>query len=156
MAGTAILDPNVLVDDLISTIDELRNDLHTQFGVRAYRVYRVTRTWTGSMVGDGSPVDVEVELAPQPLVHPFASLSNRLEPCGLNEAGYVEVTEVSLSYTFDELGAGEPAMGAQSLIKIVEAHGQLQPARYFTHNQPPYPDRIDDMGWVLNLVKVEG
>lgn len=152
MAGTAILDPNVLVDDLVTTIDELRNDLHTQFGVRAYRVYRVTRTWLGSMVGDGVSTDVEVELSPQPLVHPFASLSNRLDACGLQEAGYVDVTEVSLTYTYAELGTAEAPMGTQYLIKIAEAHGQAQPSRYFVHASPPYPDRIKDMGWVLSLV----
>jgi hypothetical protein len=107
------------------------------------------------MVGDGAYTDVETELSPQPLVHPYRSLSNRLEPCGLNEAGYVEVTEVSLTYTYAELGADETAMGVQNLIKITEAHGQAQPARYFVHNNPPYPDRIDDMGWVFNLVKAE-
>jgi hypothetical protein len=153
MAGSAILDPNVLVDDLVGTIDELRGDLHGQFGVRAFRVYVVTRAWSGTMVGEGELTETEIELTPQPLVSPFGAMDFKMEPCGLNEAGYVQVTEVSLSYTFDELGAGEPPMGSQKLIKIVEAHGQGQPDRYFLHAKPPYPDRIQDMGWSMYLVK---
>ena len=147
-----------LVDDLLEVIDELRSDLNTDMGSRAYRLYAVKRRWSGGFVGDGDYFDNEVELAPQPLVHPFKSssdLSYNQEPCGLDEAGFIKVTEVSLRWSFEDLLACEAEEGTQHLLKITEAHGQKQPARYFSHEKPPYPDRVDTIGWVLSLVHLE-
>lgn len=156
MPGSATLDPNVLVDDLVTdVIDGLRDELHPAFGVRAFRVYTVVRSWSGGRVGDGDYTDVETELTPQPMVHPFSSLRREQEPCGYNDAGAVKLTEVSLTYTQDELLACEAPMGSQHLIKITEAHGQEQGTKYWVHTKSPYPDRVRDMGWVVWLELVE-
>jgi hypothetical protein len=152
MSGSATLDPNVLVDSLVpDVIDGLRRELHPLFGVRAFDVSLVTRSWSGGEIGRGDPSDTEVLIDPQPLVHPFSSMDFEMEPCGLDEAGWVKLTEVSLTYTHDELLAGAALDGVEHLIKISEAHGQGQPDRFFVHKRPPYPDRIKDMGWVLYL-----
>lgn len=156
MPGSAILDPDVLVDDLVTdVIDGLRSELHPAFGVRAFRVFTVVRTWSGGAVGRGTSSDVEVELDPQPLVHPFTSLRRDQEECGFDMAGAVKLTEVSLTYTQAELLACEAPEGAQHLIKVTEAHGQLQGTKYFVHKKTPYPDRVKDMGWVVYLELVE-
>ena len=156
MPGNATLDPNVLVDDLVTdVIDGLRDELHPAFGVRAFRVFTVARVWSGGFVGEGSFTDTEVELTPQPLVHPFTSLRRDQEPCGYDQAGMVKLTEVSLTYTQDDLLACESPEATQHLIKIVEAHGQAQAPKYFVHAKSPYPDRVKDMGWVLHLELVE-
>jgi hypothetical protein len=156
MAGTAILDPNVLVDGLVAdVIDGLREDLHPQFGVRAYRVFTVLRTWSGAYVGDGDPTEVVAELRPQPLVHTWDGLRWGLEACGLNEMGEIKLTEVSLTYTEAELAGGALAANQQWLIRVTEAHGQASSTRNFVHVRPPYVDRIRDMGWVLWLRSVE-
>lgn len=156
MPGSAILDPNTLVDDLITdVIDGLREELHPAFGVRAYRVFTVVRSWSGGVVGRGDSTDVEVELTPQPRVHSFTSFHRDQEECGYDMAGSVKLTEVSLTYTQAELLSCEAAEGAQHLIKIVEAHGQLQAPKYFVHKKSPYPDRIKDMGWVVYLELVD-
>lgn len=157
MPGSATLDPDVLVDSLVSdVIDDIREELLPELGNRAFRVYTVVRTWSGGYIGEGEAADVETEITPRPFVHPFAGLTKEMEPCGLDDAGAAKVTEVSLSYTFAELLAGAAPAGAQHLIKITEAHGQAQPVRYFVHAKPPYPDREDPAkGWHLVLEIVE-
>ena len=155
MPGTAILDPNVLVDSLVvDVIDGLRGELHPPFGVRAYRVFTVLRTWSGLSVGEGSSNDVEAEILPQPKVEPFTELEFRQQPCGLDEAGFVTLSEVSLTYKHSEL-LFTPAMNQQWMMKIAEAHGQAQPARYFVHTRPPFVDREKTMGWLCWLRHVE-
>lgn len=156
MPGTATLDSDVLVDDLLTdVVDGLRAELHPAFGVRAFRVFTVARAWSGGQVGRGDPTDTVVELDPQPLVHSFAGLMRTQEPCGFDIAGAVKLTEVSLTYTQAELLACEAPAGTEYLIRIDEAHGQAQASKYFTHAKPPYPDRIQDIGWVLWLELVE-
>ncbi len=156
MAGSATLNDDLLVDSLVPTVDALRNDLHAAFGVRHFRVFVVTRTWTGAMPGLGTYTDVELELSPRPLVEPFTELKYKLEPCGLSVAGYIRVKEISLTYTEDELGAPDvPAENVQRFWKISEGHGQSTQTRYFTLKGPPYPDRIKNIGWQAQLQVIE-
>ncbi len=156
LIGEAVLNPAVLVDSLIAdVIDGLREDLHPQFGVRAYRVYRVIRTWNGQVVGEGQYTDDAAELRPQPLVWSWDSLANALRykqaACGLSELGELKLTEVSLTYTEAQL-TGQPLRDNQELlIAIGDAHGQGSTVRMYTHAKPPYVDRIKDMGWVVFL-----
>jgi len=165
MPGNATLDTDILVDGLIPDIDELRGDLHGDFGVRPFRVYTVLRQWDGGAIGDGSSTDTEIELTPAPKVMPFdADFKYELRHCGLDQAGSIMLKEVSLSYTYEELtgkpvtaGAeGELPDGAEWLIKIAEGHGQGQPSYYFTIAGPPFPDREQDFGWVIRLRALGG
>ena len=153
MAGSAIMDPDVLVDDLVgSLIDDLRDDLHSEFGVRAYRTFTVARVYLSGAIDGGPFTDTEVELIPAPLVKPFTgSLGNEMDDCGLDEAGTVELREISLTYTEAELTGGVLDDGVEWFIRVKEGHGQLQTTRDFVHDAPPYPDRIKDMGWTLKL-----
>lgn len=153
MPGSAVLDPDVLVDDLVgSLIDDLRDTLHPEFGVRAYRVFTLLRTWDGGEISEGAATDVETELTPQPLVKSFVnSLGQDLEPCGLDEAGTIILREVSLSYTYDELTGGDLEHNQEWLIILKEAHGQGQPDRAFVVETAPFVDRVKDMGWQIRL-----
>lgn len=154
MGGSAVLSPDVLVDSLVTdVIDGLREDLHPQFGVRPYRTYTVRRTWSGSIVGEGTATDVAVELRPQPRVQEKTTWEPG--PNGMVRVGEFLLTEVSLSYTYAELTGGAVAANAQWLIRIDEAHGQGNPSRYFTIARPPAVDREKDMGWVLALRPVQ-
>lgn len=158
LTGLATLSPDTLVDSLVEdVIDGLREELHPDFGVRAYRVYRVVRSWSGGAAGSGVYTDAVAELRPQPLVHAWDG--KRIEPmsCGLLEQGDIALTEVSLSYTYDQLTLRDTlTMAQQFFIAVGEAHGQGQPTVLYTHSKPPYCDRIKDMGWKLWLTKVEG
>jgi len=153
MGGAAILDPDVLVDGLVEdVIDGLREDLHPAFGVRAYRVFTVERSWSGSMIGQGQATDVVRELRPQPRVLVWDGLRYSMEPCGLDEAGEIKLTEVSITYTQAEIdGGGALRPNQEWLIRVSEAHGQAQRDRYYQHTRPPFVDREKDMGWILWL-----
>lgn len=152
MAGSAHLNADVLVDSLVTdVIDGLRSDLHPQFGVRAYRAYTVKRTWNGLAVGEGDYTDTELELEPQPLIQDWDGLRYELSKLGITEKGGVKATEISLTYTYEELAGGSLEANQEWFIKIAEAHGQGNPDRYFAHARPPYVDRVKDMGWVMWL-----
>lgn len=152
MAGSATLDNNVLVDSLVTdVIDGLRRELHPQFGVRPYKVFTVLRTYAGESLGEGGFEDVETEIDPQPRVAQWDGKRYDLTPAGLDENGEVRLTEVSLTYTHDELTGGTLEGNQQFFFKIAEAHGQGNPDRYYILSRPPFVDREKDMGWVLTL-----
>lgn len=156
MPGSATLGTN-LVDSLIpDVVDGLRDDLHPEFGVRQFSVFTVRRAWSGSGVGEGDFTDTESEITPQPLVEPYRTRFE-LEACGINEAGLVRLREVSLTYTEEELTGfiGENATGLEAneqwLYKLTDAQGQEIQTSYWVLKQRPFPDRIQDIGWVLEL-----
>lgn len=156
LTGSATLDDEVLVDALVpDVIDGLREDLHPQFGVRAYRMYRVIRTWSGAEPGEGTYTDVAVELRPQPRVEVWDGLRYVQAACGIEELGDVRLTEVSLSYTFADITGGVLAANVEVFIAIGEAHGQAQPTRLYTFAMPPFVDREKTMGWVIALHRVQ-
>ena len=156
LAGAATLDPGVLVDSLVAdVIDGLREDLNGQFGLRAYRLYRVIRTWSGTVVGEGDFADDAVELRPQPKVKVWDGLRFVQAVCGIEELGDVRLTEVSLTYTYDQLTGRPLATNQELFLALGEGHGQGQPTQLFTLAQPPFVDREKDMGWVISLHRVQ-
>lgn len=160
MPGSATLGNN-LVDELIpDVVDELRDDLHTDLGVRQFRVFTVRRAYPSLEIGAGPFNDTEIELTPQPLVEPYRT-KQELEPCGIDEAGYVVLREISLTYTEAELTGGynEHATlqsGEDWLIKLTDAHGQEISNQYWLIDVRPYPDRIQDIGWTMKLRRASG
>lgn len=159
MSGSATLGTN-LVDSLVPIADELRGSLHADFGVRQFRVWTVSRAWSGGEVGEGSSSDVELELTPSPLVKSWlnriSGLDWRLEPCGIDEAGLVRLSEISLTYTEAELIGDGLANGVEWFIKLSDGRGQEVADRYFTVTRPPFPDRINDIGWTMELLRAPG
>jgi hypothetical protein len=152
LVGAATLDSNVLVDSLVpDVIDGLREELHPAFGVRAYRVWRVIRTWSGETEGEGTSTDDAAELRPQPRVKIWDGIRWEQAVCGIRELGEIRLTEVSLTYTEGQL-TGQPLGKNQAcFFAIGEAHGQGSETRLFGHTRPPFVDRERDMGWVLFL-----
>lgn len=156
LTGTAILDESILVDSLVpDVIDGLRDSLQPAFGIRAYRLYRVLRTWSGSEPGDGSFVDAGAELRPQPRVMVWDGFRFQQEAAGLQNAGRVRCTEVSLTYSEADLTAQPLARNVELFYAIGDANGQGTTLKLFTLYQPPYIDREKDMGWVVNLIGVQ-
>lgn len=156
LVGTAVLNPATLVDSLVvDVIDGLRESLHPDFGVRAYRVYRVVRTWSGQKPGQGIATDEARELRPQPRVGVWNGLRMEMASCGVEEMGEITLTEVSLSYTYGQL---RPSLGMnqQLFYGLTEAHGQGNPRRLFSLSRPPFVDREKNMGWQVWLVLANG
>lgn len=157
LIGEATLNPDVLVDSLVpDVIDGLREDLHPQFGVRAYRVYRVIRTFSGRTTGEGTAVDVAHELRPQPRVQIWDGMRWEQATCGIRDLGELRLTEVSLTYTEGQLTGQPLGRNQEAFIAIGEAHGQGTITRLFAHTKNPFIDREKTMGWVLFLRVVEG
>lgn len=151
-----------LVESLVEPlIDSLRADLHPQMGIRPYRVYVVTETWSGRVQGQGSVTTSEVELTPQPLVEPWRQMNLELDRCGIDEAGFVSLKEVSLTYTYETLtGQAVVNNAAQStpknqrvMYRIDDAQPAIsnQPGRYFTLARPPFRDTEHNLGWEIRL-----
>jgi hypothetical protein len=155
MPGTATLDPDVLVDDLMETIDELRGEIPVELGARQYRVYTVLRTWTGVVRGDGSFSEVATEITPRPLVEP-KSKPDQMTPGGLDEVDGMILREVSLSYTEAEL-AGQQADGSplaenqEWVIRLMDGYGQAIKTRDYVLEGSPVSDRLKDIGWRVVL-----
>ena len=118
-------------------------------------MFTVRRTWSGSQVGQGTLTDVTTEILPQPRILEWSGLDIDLTKCGLDEIGPIKLTEWSLTYTHAEIVGPKLNKNEQWMIKITEAHGQLNPDRFFLHDRPPYVDRMKDMGWVCWLRSVD-
>ena len=76
-----------------------------------------------------------------------------LEPCGIDEAGFVVLKEVSMTFTETELGSPVvdfPA-GDEVFLRLTDAHGQGVLTSFWRHSVRPFNDRIKDMGWILKL-----
>lgn len=156
LVGDATLDPSVLVDSLVpDVIDGLREDLHPAFGVRAYRCYRVIRTWTGKDIGEGVYTDDASELRPQPRVAQWDGLKYVQATCGVRELGDVKLSEVSLTYSAEQLEPRTLGRNQESFYALGEANGQASPLRLWAHTTPPFIDREKTMGWVMHLRRVE-
>lgn len=160
MSRDSVLNPDVLIDSLVDVIDELRGDLHPQFGVRPFRVYTVLRQWNGQSVGDeGGFVDTIVELTPQPRVRQWDGYKWVLLAGGTHEDGKIRLTEVSLAYTYDELAPSGLNFDTEQFLRnrqffyvLADAYGQNSEKRYLRVSKPPFPDREKDIGWVVELM----
>lgn len=157
LVGEAVLSPTVLVDSLVGdVIDGLRESLHPQFGVRAYRAYQIIRTWSGTRPGDGVMTQVALEYRPQPKVAVWNGLRFELATCGVEEMGEITLTELSLMYTERQLtGGGVLGKNQEFFIGLAEAHGQAQRRKLFIHTRPPFVDREKNMGWQVWLHRAD-
>jgi hypothetical protein len=150
----SILDTS-LVDTLVPIINELRADLHADFGDRPFTCHLVTRTWSGGRIGSGTVTVNSTVLIPGPPRVAKYDLHGRLVPCGLDEDGEIVLTEVPLTFTESELYLPGNVDGREYLYKLSDAHGQGIATRYFVCAAPPTPDRERDIGWIVRLNKVE-
>lgn len=156
LIGAATLNSNVLVDSLVpDVIDGLRDELHPAFGVRAYRVYRVIRTWTGKAVGEGRHSDDAAELRPYPRVAVWTGLKYVQATCGIRELGDVQLSEVSLTYSAEQLDPRALGKNQECFFALGEANGQGSPLMVWAHAAPPFIDREKTMGWILMLRRAE-
>jgi len=154
--GEAELDSEVLIDDLVVDLDELKGELYADLGMRAFDVQVVVRTWTGETIGDGEASDQFLTLQPPPEVRSFDGYRWVLLAQGYNASGEIRITDVSLAYTYEQLTgcpAGESLGQNQQLFyRLVEAHGQGQEERLLRLKAPPAVDRAENMCWEIRCV----
>lgn len=153
MGGSATLGTN-LIDRLMPTVDRLRGTLNAQFGTRPFVVQTVLRTWLGpsGMEGDGDYRDVVTTIEPTPHVEKWNGYRGALLAAGVHEDGEIRVSEVSLTYTWDELTGGTLQKNQQFFYRLTDGHGQGQEERILRLNRPPFCDREKSIGWDLWLM----
>lgn len=109
--------PN-LIDKLITKVDLLRQKAADKFGLPAFDMYRIVRTYTSGIIGDGSYTEASTLLSPPPMVK-FTG-AEILEHGGKRDHRKMVATEVSLSYAENWL-QGEPlSPGQVCYYKLVE------------------------------------
>lgn len=109
--------PN-LIDKLIGKVDSLRQKAADKFGLPPFNMYRVLRTYSSGIIGDGAFTDSETLLTPPPMVK--FSGEDVLTRGGRDDARVLEVTEVSLSYAENWLQGSPLAPGQECFYKLVE------------------------------------
>jgi len=144
----APINKSILADALVDVVDNVRRKIHGALGTRPWNVAIVTRTWSGSERGVGTPSVRVLELDPAPMVS--KSAKDRMGPAGREAAGTVELTGVSLRYTEEELN---PRVDARTEVayRITEAHGQRQRTRWFVLAATPVPRRDNGSDWYIIL-----
>lgn len=152
------LTEGVLTDDLVPVLDEVRDCLNEDLGLRQWDVQIVTRFWDGSRIGSGGYADEIRQMAPKPRVRDFRSVRGELRRLGIEEEGDIVLTEVSLEqWSEPELYLGTQPGGTveQHYYCLVERHGQQMRSRYFVPAGPPRADRDRTLGWVIVLRQVD-
>jgi hypothetical protein len=147
--GAASLGDN-LVDDLVPVADELRDELHIEFGVRQYRCFGIRETWSGATVGVGAHAVTQVnEFLPSPNVE--LNDKHDLTPGGLLASGTCKLTEVSLTYTQNQI-MGEPMAANEAWhIVLADGIGQEISRKIFIPQDHPTTDRDGNVGWEVIL-----
>lgn len=96
-----IIQPETLVDVLSSVQDTVRGVL-AEIGIRPYRVFLVTETWTGARIGEGTVSRTIVEMKPAPQVRGSGSFA--IEAAGQRLAGALTLDKISRrAYTREQL-----------------------------------------------------
>lgn len=82
-----------VLTDVLGDVDDilgLRDDL----GVELHKVYMVTRTWTGTEIGDGTFADVVVQMLPTPRVYEYGD-NYKIREGGMVKMGDIKLKMVS-------------------------------------------------------------
>jgi hypothetical protein len=147
-----------LVRRFIGLADSLR-DLLTKFGLREYRVSIIRVEWSGGKRGRGMPVVLsEKVILPTPKISSFDALTEFVQPVGLDELGSVELSQISGSFTEEDLrgtsNEGDNIPPDQEFYYEVEFfphNGPSQKRRFFPRSAPTYfPGRLQ---WTIRLEK---
>jgi hypothetical protein len=153
LVGLATMGTN-LVDDLVPMADDLRDELHRDFGVRQFRTYLVRRVWSGTYVGNGSLKVTSIgELIPAPDVE--LADTHTLTEGGLQATGTATLHGVSLTYTQNQL-LGEPLSNNEEFhYLVVDAHGQGISRRLFIPQDHPTTARSKSLAWDVTIRLVD-
>lgn len=142
----------LLADRLVGVVDRIRDRVHGALGTRQWKVEILTRTWSGSMAGEGNSITTILELLPNPQVR--INTSDRLGPAGREPKGSIILSEVSLSYTEAEL---QPKLDARCEVayRLTDMRGQRLDVKWGVLSDGPLTRRGDKEGdrsdWYLVL-----
>lgn len=142
---------------LICTVDAAR-DVRVGLGLRPYIVRIVRTRWSGGVRGGGQEVVVhEMPILPVPKLTDLTSLQEVVTSVGLSEAGSVFLSEVSGSYTEDQLlgnyAGGNPPGRDEKVFYEVEftGPGGGERRRFSPVSAPSYS--ATSFQWTVQLVR---
>lgn len=109
--------PTGVIDSLLPAIDSILG-VRDQIGAVIQPVYLVTRTWSGTQVGDGAATDTEAQLLPSP------GLKNFAQDIRLREGGAVKQSDIILtnvsknSYTEAQLDGSSTGQNVEKFYRV--------------------------------------
>jgi len=144
---------------LVPVADMLR-DLRTKFGMRPYEVHVIRSAWTGGERGVGvEQVTSDVVILPTPRIVDLTSLTEIVQPVGLDEVGQVTLDEVSGRFTEDQLlgrhDDGSPLRPDETVFYEVlfplpdGRAGNVERRRFYPTSAPHYA--AGKFEWVVRL-----
>lgn len=139
--------PN-LIDKLINKVDTVRQKAADRFGLPAHDVYRVVRTYTGGVIGDGAYTDQTDIIYPTPAVK-FTG-QDTFENGGRFDNRSVTLTEVSLTYQENWLQGDPKSPGQECFYKLVERNSQGADTTYWILTSVPEVVR-GEVYWMLKM-----
>jgi hypothetical protein len=108
-----------IIDSLLPAIDSILG-VRDSAGAVIDKVYIVTRTWSGSQIGDGTAVDTERQMLPSPGLKNY-SQSLRLREGGSVKAGDIILTNVSRnSFSEQDLDGSTPTQNIERFFRVGE------------------------------------
>lgn len=130
---------------LIPVADRIR-DLYTRFGMRPYRARIIRIRWSGDMRGVGTPlVEKSIDLLPTPLVLDMSTMTEIVQPVGLDEVGTILMTEISGKFTDYQLrflyeDGREPEKTEEIFyeIEFPKPDGSNDKRRFYLRSAPHY------------------
>lgn len=140
--------PTNLVDKLITKVDGLRQTFADKFGLPAYDLYQIVRTWSGGEVGSGTVTSVVTRINPTPKVT-FKG-GETLLSAGRHEDRTMQASNISLTYTENFLQGDPKPSGTEVFFKLVERNGQAADTTTWILSGVPQAQR-NKIGWLLDF-----
>jgi len=137
--------------------DSLR-DLLTKFGLRPYKVRIVRIRWSGGRRGIGTAVvEKALDILPTPKVLDLSTLTEIVNPVGLDEVGIILVTQISGRFTDEDLrfldnDGGDQDPDSEVFYEIEFPRSDGRPGdkrRFFLRSAPMY--MAGKLQWQLRL-----
>jgi hypothetical protein len=145
-----------LAQKLIPVADSIRN-LYTKFALRPYKVSIIKVRWSSGERGIGTPlIEKQIVILPTPRVLDLSTMTEIVNPVGLDEIGMIGVTEITGKLSDDELrfldkdGAG-PGLDEEVYyeIEFPKPDGTSAKRRFFLRSAPHY--FADKFYWMIRL-----
>ncbi len=142
-----------LIDKLITKVDSLRQKAADKFGLPPFNMYRVMRTYSSGIIGDGAYTDDSTLLSPPPMIK-FAG-GDALERGGRHDDRTMTAVEISLSYTENWLQGADRVAGQEVFYKLVERNATTEAdTTYWQLTAVPEAVR-DEIYWKLQFRRYE-
>jgi hypothetical protein len=143
---TAMTLRNTLAQKLIKPVDAIRN-IATVLGARPYKIRIVRVRWSTGTRGEGVGEALSaMDLLPTPKMSGLGAVKEIVNPIGLDEAGELEVTQISGTFSENDLrgydsDGAPPADGDEVFYEIEFPQMDGQPGlkrRFLLSGAPEY------------------